>query len=433
MMRARPSAVAALVAFGVIALVIALGDSGGSHELRAQFAHATNLVSGAAVTAGGVEVGKVGDVAVKRGIADVTLHIDDDLWPLTQGTRAALRFGGTVSYASRYVELTPGKPGAPALADGAVLRTRATVSPVEFDELLNTFNQPTRSDVGSLVDRGADTLGPRGAAVRDGLASAAPALDATADVFQQLGYDPYALRTLVAANARVAGALRGRQPQLHDLVDGMATTFSQLAQRDPQTRATLRRLPGTLTAARTMLARLDPSLRRVDALTADLAPGARGLRALAPRARGAISALSEVAPQLDATLATASRSAPAITGLLNDARPFLGRLAPVLRRAEPMVACLRSYTPEISGFFTTWTGLATTYDANGHYGRVLFQAFPYPNGTPISPTQALAAQPGLDYTLLRPPGYAAGTPWMQPQCGAGANQLDASKDPESRR
>jgi hypothetical protein len=105
----------------------------------------------------------------------------------------------------------------------------------------------------------------------------------------------------------------------------------------------------------------------------------------------------------------------------------------VLRHAAPMVACLRAYTPEINGYFTTWTGLATTYDANGHYGRVLYQAFPFPNGTPLTPAAAQKSQPNLDYTLLRPPGYGAGTPWMQPQCGAGADQLDSSKDPESPR
>jgi len=53
----------------------------------------------------------------------------------------------------------------------------------------------------------------------------------------------------------------------------------------------------------------------------------------------------------------------------------------------------------------------------------------------IWPKQITSAQytklTGQKYALVRPPGYNAGQPWMLPDCGAGADGLDATKDPEA--
>ena len=66
--------------------------------------------------------------AAEGRLARVELTIGDEAWPLTQGTKMILRWGGTVSYANRYIALFPGPAGAPALADGADFPTRTSPS-----------------------------------------------------------------------------------------------------------------------------------------------------------------------------------------------------------------------------------------------------------------------------------------------------------------
>ncbi|MEA2273229.1 MAG: hypothetical protein QOI98_1937, partial [Solirubrobacteraceae bacterium] len=52
-------------------------------------------------------------------------------------------------------------------------------------------------------------------------------------------------------------------------------------------------------------------------------------------------------------------------------------------------------------------------------------------GTPLNSQQVTTVMKDrLKYAMPRPPGLNAGQPWFQPQCGAGPDSLDPSKDPE---
>jgi hypothetical protein len=57
---------------------------------------------------------------------------------------------------------------------------------------------------------------------------------------------------------------------------------------------------------------------------------------------------------------------------------------------------------------------------------------PAPVNTSTATSGDIAKQfPGLRYAFPRPPGYNAGQSWFLPECGAGPEALDASKDPEA--
>jgi phospholipid/cholesterol/gamma-HCH transport system substrate-binding protein len=335
-----------------------------------------------------------------------------------------------VSYSDRYVELIPGSPSAPKLADGARLPTTDTVTPVEFDQLFNVFNTAGRTALGRIVDTGASTLGRRAPALSRDLRVAAPALDQIAGVLRQLGEDPTALETLVASGAHTAGTLRDHQAQLVDLVGSAADTFSTVAQNAQGTELTLAKLPGALDAARSTLTNLDPTLHSLDGLVGDLTPGAIRLRSLSAPLDAAVHTLGRVAPQLDGTLAVVQRRGPAVTRLLHTARPVLDDLRPALTQLGPIAACVRPYVPELAGWFSTWASMGSYYDAGGHYGRVLAQAFPFPDDSSSRPSTVTSAFRDLGYALIRPPGYSAGSTWYQPSCGAGPDGLDPAQDPE---
>jgi phospholipid/cholesterol/gamma-HCH transport system substrate-binding protein len=392
-----------------------------------------NLVDGAQVRVGGIQVGTVDGISARGGVADVVLSIDDHkLWPLHEGTRARIRFGSTVSYALRYVELEPGASGGRALADGARLPVADTTTPVEFDQLFNVFDKGARRDLGTFLDHAATTFGPRGQQLGAGLRASSPALDELAGFMQHVGADPYALGTLVRTSAGTARTLVRREPQVRDLVAGAAATFDEIAGHAGATRATLARLPRTLRAARATLRRAQVSLGGVDALVGDLAPGARQTRSLSAPLADAAGALRVVAPELDTTLRTVGRAAPPVMRFLEDARPLLGQLGPTLGRLAPMASCLRPYAPELGGFFATWHSFALQYDALGHNARTHQQQFRYGNAATEPPAAQQRKDPNLDYAFVRPPGYLAGDTQYLPQCGAGPAGLDASKDPEAR-
>jgi hypothetical protein len=51
---------------------------------------------------------------------------------------------------------------------------------------------------------------------------------------------------------------------------------------------------------------------------------------------------------------------------------------------------------------------------------------------PYASATAVKTFPGLRYAFPRPPGYNADQPWFLPECKAGRDALDPTKDPESR-
>ena len=87
----------------------------------------------------------------------------------------------------------------------------------------------------------------------------------------------------------------------------------------------------------------------------------------------------------------------------------------------------------MAGNLSTWAGYNKNFDNGGHYARTFpLQVNPLlPTGTPMNSQQIIGLLGGtLKYAMPRPPGLNAGDPWFQPECGAGPESLDVSKDPE---
>lgn len=431
-MSRRVLAIAALAAAVAALGAVSLG-SPPRPELRASFTSAVNVIAGQEVRLHGVQVGEVASVEERDGLAVVSLRIDDDrAWPLHDGTRAQLRFGTTVSYAARYVELRPGPPTARELADGGLIEGQATSSAVEFDDMFSMFGRRTRRDLGRLVDGVDRTFAGSGAELKDGLREAGPALDETAELLRRLGDDRGALRQLVVAGARSTGALAAHDAQLRNLVTGAAGTFDAMASEASSLRVGINRYPSTLREAQRTLARVGASSDGLRVLAADLGPGARRLRALGRPLSGFVNRLFAVSPSLSAALRATTDAAPAVTSFLNQASPFMTELGDAAAELVPSLACLRPYSPEIAGFLGTWAGFTKNYDAQDHYLRTLLQVPPSSDTETRNSEQFIAQSPGQTFALPRVPGLNAGQPWLLDSCGAGPSALDPAKDPESR-
>jgi virulence factor Mce-like protein len=430
---ARRLALGALSLTAIALTAIVVFGGGSSHLLRARFQSALQVFPGQQVRIGGRAIGSVSSVSLSNDTAIVAMNVDDRAWPLHEGTTAELRFGGAAAYAARYVQLQPGPASRPTLGDGALIAERDTITPVEFDQIFNIFNAPTRQNLAGLLDNARGTLSGHARDLGDALSQGSGGLEQTAGMQADLASDPYALSTLISAGARTMSTLRGREPQLQGLASGAARTFSVLAENAGAQRAALTRLPATLTGATRTLAHLDESLTPLNQLVADLRPGAVDLRRTAPLLTTALGTLLEVAPLATDTLTAGTRAAPKLTAFLGSATPLMPQLSSALSRLAPMVSCVRPYGPELAGNLSDWTGITSNFDSIGHYARILVQGMIATPGTPLDSQQLTGLSPGLRYAMPRPPGLNAGHPWFQPQCGAGPDALNPADDPEAKK
>lgn len=420
----------------VAVLISSLGDDGSDGgTLRAQFTSVVGVLPGQRVRLAGTQVGKVESVSYAEGRPVVELGINDDgAWPLPRGTTARIRYGATLSYGARIIDLDPGPRSAEPLPDGGILSTGDTVTPVEFDQVFNMFNRRTRRNLGALIANGAGTLRRRAGDLRRALADTPPGLGTSAAFMRELGADRAALSALVTSGHRVTRAVASRENDLRALLDSAAATFDEFADHNDDIRASLDRAPTTLRVTRSTLARLDTSLVELDALATDIAPGARELRRLAPVALRTSDVLDRVAPLAASTFRRARQSAPGITRLLDQGGPFLGEVRGVLDGLRPAFACLRPYGPEIAGTLGTWAGFTKYYDDQNHHSHTFASTPPFGPGTSLTAEQIEDTYPGIDYGgLPRPPGYNASQPFFQPQCGVTPESLDPAQDPETQR
>ncbi len=423
------TALGVVIAIGITALVTS-GPS--TRPLRAVFTAATQLRSGNEVRIAGRTVGSVGPIRLDDDEALVTMNVDSSAWPLHQGTTAQIRFGSAASYASRYIQLQPGPARNAVLASNALLPEADTVTPVEFDQMLSQFTKPTETNIGTTLQDGATLLNGQADAIKEDLNLGSSGLGETAGLMSKLGLDPAALGELMTSGARTFTALDASDSQLQGLVTNAAQTFGVFADNADALKATIQKLPATLTASQGSLAHLDSSLGPLSTLVTDIKPGAHGLVTDAPLLRGTLDRLVDVAPHAIATLATGATELPKLTAFLKTADPFLPKLTTALHSLAPMLACVRPYTPEIGGFLENWQG--GPYDQVGHYGVMNLEETAILPGTNDTSAEAVAGSDGqITYAYPRVPGLNAGQPWFQPQCGAGKEALIAADDPEAAK
>src|SRR5438067_9271945 len=151
--RAGRIPVMVLFALGCFGLLLFLWISfGGAVPLRADqyrlkvdFPEATTLAEAADVRVSGVNVGKVQSKALDKGAnrTRVVLAIDPKYAPLPRDTRAILRQKTLLG--ETFVELTPGRPAAGKLKDGATLPDGQVEPTVELDEILRVFDPKTKT------------------------------------------------------------------------------------------------------------------------------------------------------------------------------------------------------------------------------------------------------------------------------------------------
>jgi phospholipid/cholesterol/gamma-HCH transport system substrate-binding protein len=403
----RIAAVLALLGAIVVVLLLVLGG-GSSYTVTAQFANASQLVTGNNVNVAGAPVGSIKQISLSDdGQALVKMEISDSAYtPLPEGTHATVRSQSLSGIANRYIDLDlPAEDEGKSISSGGEISQADTTSEVDLDQLFNTLDKPTVDSIKQVIQgfaRSYDGVGPK---ANQGFHYLNPFLSTSRRVFSELNSDQANLESLVVDAAGLMGTLNAKSPEISQLVanlNGMLGTIgeqqSSLASAVGQLpdfmrqfnttavnlRAALDDVQPLINATRPVARKLQPFAKRLRGFARDAVPTIRGLNGVI-KAPGAANDLIELT-RLQDPLAAIGVGPVDRNGA---SRPgALPASAQSLRDSLDQVSTLRAYAPELTGWFDDF-GHSGFPDAFGGIGRIsttlnTFSAGPPSSGIPCT-------------------------------------------------
>ncbi len=322
-------AVAAVLSVAVAGTLVLAGTTvgrDGDDLVRARFASAAPLVTGNEIKVDGVVVGTVESLAVRDGVAEVSMELDDKAMPLHADAQLTIRPVSLLG--ERYVDLDRGSPDAPLLEADEVISLANTHTSVGLDEVLNTVDDPTGEGLKALVTTLGEGMQDNGGNVDEALRALSPSLAETQQLAAVLREHNELLSSLVEDFEPVAGALATRDGEAMDqLIDASERVLTVVRERQVDLDQTLERLPATLRTLRSTLGHLRST-------AAETAPTLAELRPLTDR-------LPEIAVELQ-------QLSDALDPALADSQPVLDRAKELLHAAAPVAAAARDAAPGLA-------------------------------------------------------------------------------------
>jgi len=332
-LKPKNNAGVALLALAIILPLVYLGFTKSipfkpQYEIKAAFESSNNLKKGSPVRIAGVEVGKVKKVERAGKDSDavmVTMTVGKAGRPIHDDARAKIR-PRIFLEGNFFVDLEPGTPGAPEIADNGTIPINQTAVPVQFDQLLTSLQSDTREDLKTLLDEYGNALDKGGAeAFNRSIPYWKSAYRDTAIVNEaSLGETEHDLSGYVKNAGATAQALDRHPEQLKSLITDFNTTAAAFAREQGNLRLAIAELPRTLRAAQPALGALNESFPPLRAFTADLRPGVQSSEA-------ALDASIPLVRQLRGLV-----SEDELRGLAADLRPTVPALARLARQSIPL-------------------------------------------------------------------------------------------------
>lgn len=354
------------------------GDDG--HRYRLVFETGGQLVPGNEVLVGGAPFGTIDEIELTDdNRAAVTITTDE---ALREGTEAVIRATSLSGVANRYVSLTLGPDNAQELpTDGVAIDIDRTTTPVDLDQLFDTFDESTRKGLSDTIKGFAGIYAGKGEEANAAYKYFAPALASTERLLSEIDRDQAVFTRFIVDTSRVMTALGERRDDLSSAVNNSSSALAAIAAENTAFSSDLQQLPPTLRQANTTFVNLRAALDDIDPLVATTKTATRNLEPflekLRPVARRAVPVFSDLAlavnrPGPDNDLAET------VTSL-----PPLHRLAAASTRAsiramdasQENIAITRAYSPDLLNSFANLGRVAGFYDGNGHYVRVQAAAF----------------------------------------------------------
>jgi phospholipid/cholesterol/gamma-HCH transport system substrate-binding protein len=283
-----------------------------------QNAQAVEPGQGQTVRVAGVEVGRISDVKVVRGIAAVEVELEPEYTDLIRADATALLRPKTV-LKDMFLEVSPGTGR--VLDDGGRISVANTLPDVDPDEIYAALDSDTRPYLKLLVSGAGEGLKGRGTDLREVFRRFEPVHRDLARVTRATARRRVALKRLIHRYGVLLEELGRRPDDLRRLVSASHAVFDTLANEDQSISTSVARLPGSLQATERALTEV---------------------RSFAPALRTTLEALREPVRKLPATNA-------ALTPFLEDTTPVLREeIRPFVRAARPFTDDLRLAARDVS-------------------------------------------------------------------------------------
>jgi phospholipid/cholesterol/gamma-HCH transport system substrate-binding protein len=283
-----------------------------------QNAQAVEPGQGQTVRVAGVEVGRISDVKVVRGIAAVEVELEPEYTDLIRADATALLRPKTV-LKDMFLEVSPGTGR--VLDDGGRISVANTLPDVDPDEIYAALDSDTRPYLKLLVSGAGEGLKGRGTDLREVFRRFEPVHRDLARVTRATARRRVALKRLIHRYGVLLEELGRRPDDLRRLVSASHAVFDTLANEDQNISTSVARLPGSLQATERALTEV---------------------RSFAPALRTTLEALREPVRKLPATNA-------ALTPFLEDTTPVLREeIRPFVRAARPFTDDLRLAARDVS-------------------------------------------------------------------------------------
>jgi virulence factor Mce-like protein len=362
---ASPTLVGAVtVMIVVLAIFLAYNANTGlpfvpTYALSTEIPNANSLVAGNEVRIGGVRVGLVDTIEPEQNPEDGTvsakldLKLDADIEPLPEDSTLIVRSRSALGL--KYLEIVKGTseqgypPGAtiPITSYGSPDPDDPSrlEEPVEIDEVLSTFDEPTAVAIqDNLVEFG-NALAGRGPALNSALGRLPRVLRYLEPVMTNLSDPDTGLERFVSASAAAASEVAPVADAQAELFVNLDTTFTALARvARPFIQETISETPPTFAVAERALPTIRPFLDHSAALFTELEPGAEALIRYTPQIADTLETGTPVlrdSPQLNRELIPTSEALLAF----NDDEVVRDGLARLRQTTDISGPALRFITP----------------------------------------------------------------------------------------
>jgi len=329
------------------------------------------LVNEAPVRMAGLDVGQVKQKALeKQGGQMVEIEMDRDFAPIPADSRVTLRQKSLLGQI--YIEITPGSKASGELDDGGRLPPANVEETVDFDEVISTFDKPTRDNYQGWIKELAKAIeNGRGEDLSDAFANFVSFTEDGNSVLEILDEQDPALRRLIKNTGVTLGAINRRYGEFGQLVTNANDFFGALASRNDALAETIRVFPTFLEESRLTFGRLQefaqdtrPLVRELQPVALQLRPTLRDLGKLAPHLEHLFRSLEPVIdesgdtlPQAEKFLRCLNGSAPCDKDAQGNKQPgVLESLYPYLEELNPVLAYLNYYQAQVGAFFTNGVG-----------------------------------------------------------------------------
>ena len=340
------------------------------YQFEVQMPESALLVNEAPVRMAGLDVGNVKEKSLEEhGGQRVVIEMDPEFAPIPSDSRVTLRQKSLLGQI--YIEITPGSKEAPKLEDGGELTDANVQETVDFDEVISTFDKPTRDNYQGWIKELAKAIRGRGEDLNDAFANFVAFTEDGNSVLEILDEQDPALRRLIKNTGVTLGAINRRYGEFGQFVQNANDFFGALASRNDALAETISIFPTFLDESRQTFDRLRefaidtrPLVRELQPVALQLRPTLHDLGTLAPDLQHLFTKLEPVIDESGDTLPEAEKflrclngSEPCDRDLQGNRQPgVLESLYPYLEELNPVLAYLNYYQAQVGAFFTNGVG-----------------------------------------------------------------------------